>query len=415
MAEQAFKLTEKTVEAAACPAGKKDVLLFDSETRGFGLRISSKGNKTFIAQYRAAGAVRRVVLGKFGVLTVDGARRKAKVTLGAAADGRDLAAEQKAKDTAAKKAASDAAFTFGALVTQWAAAREGDRRPSYLSEAVKCCNRNLPTWRDRPAGSITVREAVRALDAIKATKGTVTANRTLAYARAAYGWAQKRQLIEVHPLRGIERPGRERSRERVLTQSELQVIWKALGGLSPLVSGYVKTLLLTLQRREEVASMQWLELAPDFSTWTLPAARAKNGRTSIVHLAEPVRAIIQAMPKIEGNPFVFAGERKGQPIRGFNSAKAQLDRLLAKTDEPPPWCFHDFRRSGVTALAGMGFAPHVCDRILNHITGSIQGVAAVYQRHEFLAERKAALDAWAVYVTRGTSATDNVIPLKGAA
>src|SRR5450432_694400 len=113
------------------------------------------------------------------------------------------------------------------MLLAWSKAREGDRRPSYLREAYACLKRNLPQWKDRPAGSITLVEAVRALDAIKADKGTVAANRTLAYGRAAYGWAVKRQHVPVNPLRGIERPGKEISRERVLDAEELGAIWGA--------------------------------------------------------------------------------------------------------------------------------------------------------------------------------------------
>jgi integrase len=419
MAEKAFKLTQKTVEDAVCPEGKREVLLFDSVTRGFGLRVGKGGTKTFIAQYRTAGAVRRVVIGTFGVLAVEDGRKRAKVILGAAADGRDVVAEKKEKEEAAKAKAEDSAFTFGAMVEKWAAARKGDRRPSYLSEAVKCCTRNLSEWKDRPASSITVKDAVRRLDAIKAEKGTVTANRTLAYARAAYSWAQKRQAIAANPLRGMEQPGRETSRERVLSAAELGAVWRGTESLSLLSRGYIRTLLLTMQRREEVASMQWSELATDLSIWTLPGARAKNGRATIVHLSEPVQAIIKAMPSIEGNPFVFAGRKANEPIRGFNTAKLYLDKAMAGAgDAIPAWHFHDFRRSGVTLLAGMGFAPHVCDRILNHITGSIQGVAAVYQRHEFLEERKKALDAWAALIlaaAQGKALPDNVMQIRSAA
>ena len=419
MADKDFKLTISTVEAATCPPNKKDVLLFDTKTRGFGLRVSKSGSKTFIAQFRSANGVRRVVIGPFGVLAPEQARQKAKVILGAAADGRDIIAERKAAETAAKQEAADAAFTFGVMVKQWAAARNGDRRSSYLDEAVKCCTRNLPDWQDRPAGSITTREAVRELDAIKAAKGIVTANRTLAYARAAFSWAHGRQMIESHPMKGIEKPGRETTRERVLTPAELGAIWRGTEGLSLLTRGYLRTLMLTMQRREEVAGMQWSELSEDGASWTLPGTRAKNGRASIVHLSEAVRETIAKMPRIKGNPYVFAGRKEGVSIRGFNSAKANLDAAMKGAgDTIPAWSFHDFRRSGVTMLAGMGFAPHVCDRILNHITGTIQGVAAVYQRHEFLAERKAALDAWAALIlsaAEGKPKAENVLQFREAA
>src|SRR5262249_54863486 len=157
---------------------------FDSELAGFGLRVTKSGSKVFLAQYSTPAGKRRVVLGSFGALTVSEARKRAKAVLGVAADGRDPFAERKAKVEAERRAKAEAEYTFGSMVDAWAKAREGDRRPSYLREAVACLRRNLPAWQKRPAGAITLAEAVHALDRIKETKGTVAANRTLAYARA---------------------------------------------------------------------------------------------------------------------------------------------------------------------------------------------------------------------------------------
>jgi integrase len=134
-----------------------------------------------------------------------------------------------------------------------------------------------------------------------------------------------------------------------------------------------------------------------------------------VPLPEPVREIIRNMPIIGGNPFVFAGQGK-KAIAAFGYAKNEIITAMEEVEGIlPNWRFHDFRRSGVTALAGMGFPPHVCDRLLNHITGAIQGVAAVYQRAEFMAERKAALDAWAALVIAAAEqckGSDNVVRLQ---
>ena len=225
---------------------------------------------------------------------------------------------------------------------------------------------------------------MRALDQLKESKGTVAANRTQAYARAAYSWAAKRQLVGANPLRGIERPGRESARERVLTAEELASIRRACDGLGTTRGAFVRTLMLTLQRREEVVSMRWTELdnPTDPTIWTLPGERAKNGKAHVVHLAEPVRAILRALPKMENNPFVFAGRSVVGPIAAFSATKLAIENAIKETSgrSIADWRFHDFRRAGVTALAGMGFPPHVCDRLLNHITGAIQGVTAVYQR-----------------------------------
>ena len=166
--------------------------------------------------------------------------------------------------------------------------------------------------------------------------------------------------------------------------------------------------------------MRWDELdnpaAP--TVWTFPGARTKNGKAHIVHLSEPTRAAIHPLPRITDNPCVFAGEARNGAIAHFSGTKDAINRAITETGESiPDWRFHDFRRAGVTALADMGFPPHVCDRLLNHITGAIHGVAAVYQRAEFLAERKAALDAWAAHVTaaaEGREAPGNVVTLKQA-
>jgi len=227
----ATKLTHAVVEKAVCPAGKKDRLLFDSTVRGFGVRISASGGKSFIAQYRAAGVRRRVALGDFGTLTVEQGRQRARAVLGQAAEGRDPFAEAKAKDTATR-AAQDAAkrkevadaFTFEKLVEGWVDARSADLRAIYLVEARRSLRHNLPDWLSRPASSITTDEAIEALDDLKAEKGTYTANRTKAYASAAFSWAVVRRRLATNPLKGVERPGKEKGRETVLSADDIAAI-----------------------------------------------------------------------------------------------------------------------------------------------------------------------------------------------
>lgn len=415
----ATRLSQRSVEEAACPPGQKDRLIFDSDLPGFGLRVTSAGRKSFLAQYSIGATKRRVALGAFGVVTVEQARRQARVVLGAVAAGNDPFMERKAAAEAARVAKAEAAYTFGTMIEAWAAARAGDRRESYLREAVACTRRNLSKWWDRPASAITTTEAVRALDTVKASKGTVAANRTLAYGRAAYSWAVRRQAVAANPLRGIERAGREQARERVLSLAEAGAIWRAAEAGGSTSGAFVRVLLASLQRRGEVAEMRWDELSPDLTTWTLPGARAKNGRAHVVHLAEPVRAVLADLPRVKGEAFVFPSGRGAAPVNRFATIKDEITAKVAEAGvDLGDWRFHDFRRAGVTALAGMGFAPHVCDRILNHITGAIHGVAAVYQRHEFLTERRAALDAWVaavVAVAGGKTAADNVVQLRETA
>ncbi len=189
-------------------------------------------------------------------------------------------------------------------------------------------------------------------------------------------------------------------------------MWRAAGTLGFPFGPLVRLLLLTAQRREEVGAMRWSELSADLSTWTIPAKRAKNGAAHVVHLAPEVRAVLAGVPRFAGSDLVFTTTGTS-PVSGFSKAKERLDAAVAAAraeaamkggaePEPmPAWRLHDFRRSAVTWLAGPPhrFPPHVCDKLLNHVaTTGLSDVGRIYQRAQFLAERKAALEAWARHV-----------------
>jgi integrase len=175
--------------------------------------------------------------------------------------------------------------------------------------------------------------------------------------------------------------------------------------------GFARLLLLTLARRDEIARKTWGETASDLSSWRLPAERSKNGKAHIVHLSEPARDILGRLSRGAPEQLVFATSA-GKPLSVFS----YIARELSKHAVVEGWRLHDFRRTGVTALAGMGFSPAVCDRLLNHVQGTIRGVAAIYQRHEFLKEREAALNAWAAHVLRCAARNEGatVVPLSRA-
>ena len=157
-----------------------------------------------------------------------------------------------------------------------------------------------------------------------------------------------------------------------------------------LYGGIIELLVLTGQRREEVAQMRWDEIDIENRTWTLPASRTKNGKAHVVHLSSQSLAVLSRRRR--SSPFVFVcGTR---PFQNFGHCKRELDGIC----NIEGWRVHDLRRTCVSGMARLGIAPHVADKILNHQSGTISGVAAVYQRHEFLAERKEALDRWGSHV-----------------
>ena len=211
----------------------------------------------------------------------------------------------------------------------------------------------------------------------------------------------------------------------MLSDAEIGVFWRGTEQLGNPFGPVFRLLLLTAQREIEVAGMRWSEFdnADDPKIWTIPGERSKNGKPHMVHLGALALEIIKAVPKIKGqDDLLFSGNGK-TPVSGFSSAKARLDRHMLKLMQEgcedarlAPWVLHDLRRTATTGMAGLGIAPHVADRVLNHQAGTIRGVAAVYNRFEYLTERKAALESWGRYI-EGLIGREpqNVVPLRRAA
>ncbi len=432
------KLTDAFLKTFHPAPGAKDRLAFDTECRGLWVRATAGGNKAFIVQWTdaATGRKQREPLGTWGSITLEQARTAARARLGRVAQGFNPAAERakaKADDVRQREAEAaakeEARFTLDALIADWATLHLAGKRARYATEAERALRVAFAAHLARPAAALTHAAVTTVLDALAGAGRAPIAGRTLAYGRACYGWAVKRRCLAVNPFAGLPViEGANPSRDRVLTDAEVGAVWRAAGALGQPFGPIMRLLLLTAQRREEVAALRWSELSADLSTWTLPGARAKNGKAHVVHLAEPARAILASVPRIAGQDMVFSVTGTTAPS-GFSKAKLALEVAMAreasadagvpmpagvkpgrrghrgpcrpvKGDPAPGWRLHDFRRTAVTWLAGAGFPPHVADRLLNHVGGSIQGVAAIYQRGEFLAERKAALDAWGVHVLR---------------
>jgi integrase len=401
-------LTDKLIAGATIPPGKREAWLSDSDVKGLRLRITP-GAKTFFAAWtdRATGERRREKLGAWGSLTVAQARAAARIVLGKVAAGADPAAEREARRAAAAQRKAEAArqeadarFTLAELIEEWSRHHLARKRPSYAREAARALRVAFAADLQGPASALDrarVRAVIKAMDA---DGHAPMAARTLAYGRAAYAWAMAEERLTASPFAGIATPvGGAPERDRVLTAEEVGAIWRAAGSLGFPFGPVVRLLLLTAQRRAEVAGLRWSEIAADGSAWTLPAARAKNGKVHVVHLSEAAREVLASLPRIAGQDLVFTTNGRTAPS-GFGRAKAALDAAIAKAEGQPiaPWRLHDFRRSAVTMLAGAGIAPHVADKLLNHAQGSIKGVAAIYQRAEFLPERARALDAWGAHV-----------------
>jgi integrase len=230
----------------------------------------------------------------------------------------------------------------------------------------------------------------------------------------------ERGRLPVSPVTGMKLPARERARDRALTDDELRWLWRACEAVEWPFGPLVKLLLLTAQRRKEVAGIERAELDLEKGIWAMPREKAKNNRAHTVQLSTAALKVLNSIPQIGGR-FVFTVTGTA-PVSGFSRAKRRLDAAMLATKrdelsadcEPiPHWTLHDLRRTATTGMAQLNIPPHVVDKVLNHISGTIRGVAAVYNRFEYLDERRAALEAWGRYVSAlVTPAPANVVALR---
>ncbi len=426
-----MKLNDTSVAALVCPEGRKDLIVSDAAVAGFRVRVQANGTRSFLFAYKVGPVSRRVPLGTFGEVTTAKARKEAERLRGEVRAGRDPWAARKANTVAtlaaereARAKREDAACKVGVLIELYAEKHVAKLRPATQRDVLSRLRLHLAPIKNKPATAIGRKEAAAVVDRA-AKAGETTARRVRDYARAMWGWAQRRGTLPeaaANPWEHAPAPGRDVPRERVLAAEEVGLVWRAAGTLAQPYGPMTRFLMLTLARRDEATAMTWGEVAPDLSMWTQPAARTKNGKAHVVHLSEPARAILRtllgaedgkplpALPKADRLVFGILGDK---PVTSHSWVKRTLDAAIrvereelaeatgAEAPDPlPHWTLHDFRRSGVTWLATNGFPPHVADRLLNHVQGTIKGVAAIYQRGEFLDERARALDAWAAHVLR---------------
>jgi integrase len=249
------------------------------------------------------------------------------------------------------------------------------------------------------------------LDSIVDRGSPYTANRTLADLRRMCNWAVERGIIADSPVEKIKPQAVEAARDRVLRDDEIRLAWRAFDSLGWPFGDIAKLLLLTSARRDEIAEGRWSEIDPAAKVWTIGKERSKNGIAHEIPLSDAAIRIIGHLPHIgdkrDGLIFTTTGR---SPVSGFSRAKSAIDKAIVKVlreqaadrgqapaevQAPAPWVFHDMRRTAASGMAGLGIAPHVVEAVLGHRGGTIKGVAAVYNRYTYAAEKRAALDAWA--------------------
>jgi integrase len=253
--------------------------------------------------------------------------------------------------------------------------------------------RELASWRGRSIHEISKRDVIEVIAAVEQRGAGVAANKALKAIKTFLRWCVGRAVLDHSPAEGIPLPTKEVPRDRVLTDDELARVIIAAREIGGPYGGIVELLALTGQRREEAARCLWDEIDLQNRVWSLPNLRTKNAKPHVVHLSDQAIAVLR--PTKKRGTFVFSVTGTN-PFQCFSQAKRELDAKSGVTG----WRLHDLRRTCVSGMAALGVAPHVADKILNHQSGTISGVAAVYQRHQFLSERKEALERWGAHVAQ---------------
>jgi integrase len=380
-----MKLTAKAVTALLLPAGKDDVIYFDDDLPGFGYRLRASGEKigkSWVVQYRHAGQTRRMTLKS--ILSAAEARDAAEKILARVALGEDPATEKKQRASADR-------FTFAALAEQYLAAKQSVVRRRTFTEAKRYLQGSyFKSLHNIPVDAITRRDVAARVLAISREHGAVAAARARTALSAMATWALESGLAEANPVIGTPQLKEPPSRDRVLSDQELAAVWGATSEPTDF-NRIVRLLIATGQRRSEVGGMAWTELDFERSTWTIPAARTKNGREHQLPLTSLALDVIRAVPQGVGRDLLF-GARADRGFTGWTDDKRALDARLG--EQARPWVLHDLRRTCATRMCDINIEPYVVEQILNHQSGHRGGIVSVYNKSKYQVAVQKAVATW---------------------
>jgi integrase len=402
-----MKLNEETIKRLPIPNAGNRITYFTGAVlqggqapKGFGVRVTAGGAKSFVINYRIKGREYRYTIGAYPDWSALRAIREAR-NLRQRIDRGENPLEDRAPIPKTSTVSGVLDDFVERYVEKEAKLRSAPRIKRAFDQLVKPVIGNIGIYDLRRS------DVARTLDSIADDRGLVMADQALAFLRKAFNWyAGKDDKFNSPVVRGMVRTRpRERARTRVLSDDEIRLIWPVLG-CAGTFGALVQTLLLTVQRRDEVAQMSRKEIGAD-GTWTIPAERYKTKKPNFVPLSDSALGVINAQPAPEGHKYVFPS-RVGTPFSAFGKSKSALDKAVlaemrgqvktgAKVEPLPNWTLHDLRRTGKTLMARAGVRPDISERVLGHV---IAGVEGTYDRHSYADEKRDALEKLAAMIQR---------------
>jgi integrase len=341
--------------------------------------VTIKGTRTFSAMFRVNGKLIRETIGRYPRISLSNARASALDIMRAAQDGAD-ARERRSR--------APCTVTYGELVEAYVEKHLKVNARSWRNIRSGLLSQRMTPFLKRPVATVTRREIIDLCDAMVAAGAPQGAVNHLRHLKMLFNWAAGRDMIVHNPTSGVKPPAKSVERDRVLTDAEIAAVWQATFNLTSPFGEMYRMFLLTGQRRSEVSTMRWSEVTGDL--WTIPREKVKKDRAHTVPLSRTARRILYALrelPRFAEDGFVFSTTGGASASSNFCKTKRELDRLSNVTD----WTIHDIRRTVRSKLAELGVPREVARKVLNHEDGKVD---RIYNRHDYLSEKREALDTW---------------------
>jgi integrase len=416
------KLTDRSLEALRPRAARYEV--WDEARRGFGVRITPRGVKSFIWVYHFDGKPRRLTFGTYPRLSL----ADAGVKLAEAKQRLDKGLDPGTR-VVAERIAERRAETVEDLVASYLDRYARPRKRSAAEDERILRKDVLSRWANLKAKDITRRDIVKLLNEIVDRGAPIQANRTLTILRRMFRFAVGQAILDLSPCDQVEAPSSENERNRALSETEIQLLWHVLdtASMEPNARRILRLMLVTGQRKGEVMGLHAQEIDYDKGLWVLPASRAKNGREHLIPLSEAALRLLAEAPANEPG-YLFPSKLTGQPYRGqsidhatrylFDPRPISKAKKRSPKKTPPPlagsmerFTPHDLRRTVATRMRELGISRGDVKMVLNHVETD---VTARYDRYDGLAEKRRALDLWArrlEQIITGEHPTETIVDL----
>jgi integrase len=374
-------LTDKALEALKPQAKRYEV--HDLYCPGLSVRVSPEGRRTFGIKYRYGVKQKRLTIGVYPRMPLAKARERAMEYLRQVDEGVDPSQRRR-----------QPGYRVCAIVEDFIRQYAKPRNRKWM-ENERILNREfVAVFGQRDIREIKRADVLEIMDAAVERGAHYQANRILSYLRKLFNWCVERGIMEMSPINGLKAPTKEVSRDRILSDAEIEAVLRCSRNDVYPFRQYVPLLLATGQRRGELASVRWSEIDFDTKEWVIPAERSKNGKPHVVPLSSFALDLLADLPRfLDYDGYVFTTTRRS-PISGFSKALKRLWEATGSTD----WRFHDLRRTAASGMARANVPPHVIEKVLNHLSGAFGGIHGIYNRFGYDPEKRAALEQWGEYL-----------------